>query len=104
MIVQSKTTVPPGRIQLGNISLSGFGVYKRLRLPPGYSMLDNPSQGRPAAAAEKFFHQELVTAFAAHYRLLILGPILAAMTAYFVVSLAPRGYTSWAYLKLDKPT
>ena len=45
-----------------------------------------------------------MTAFAAHYRLLILGPILAAVTAYFVVSLAPRGYTSWAYLKLDKPT
>lgn len=52
----------------------------------------------------KIFNQELVTIFAAHLKLFIVVPILAALIVYALGSLGPNRYISTAYLKIDKAT
>ena len=76
-------------------------------LKPGSSLATGSAQTgarTPAPENERIFSQELIGAFANHYWLLLLGPILIALVSYLTVAVAPAKYTSIAFLRIDRAT
>jgi hypothetical protein len=51
---------------------------------------------------EEIFSQDLVAIFIRHYRLLLLGPLLVALTAYGIAMAMPGKYVSVAFLRTDR--
>lgn len=49
-----------------------------------------------------FYQQELIAAIGKYYYILIVGPIIVAITAYFLAGLLPPKYSSIAFLRIDK--
>lgn len=79
---------------------SSGGSKERKSIDPGTGLHQAETGKYPATGASGF--RELVVAISNNLKLLVLGPVVAALVAFAVISVLPKWYTSVAYLVVDE--